>query len=486
MAEASSRWPPWQAYSSHAPSTAPAVEFVSAGGSRRAFVSVVSLELASVRGLHARLLRRRALDVTVACDGEELPKRRGAPSAPAADGSPQVDFPDARFTFFVTRSDAACVVLFKRAVPQAHRRTLEAVRRAGNAATLLLTLTAPLRAAVRRFVKPRTVAVAVVPLEDLRHGGEQSFQLPVLAVPHGMQLAPTARIVDSLQHQRDAAAPSSSVWQTIGAVVVGTAMRAVVVGVDDGSFAGPEVLRVQRGPLQQMRAPLANHWVCAHRNVYSTLAPEERASLTPDELALYAPRLVSWFGYGALGITGGANSAVHVFGQRRTMSAEADPFLYGGRFVTDAAGYLEIEAPEDMQQTAGHYAIRAVMEHDGTVGSGSIFVLEKGTPCVLMDLDGTLNVGDESMTEQMTLDAVWAARFFDARPQKGVLSVCRCWAARGYQLIYLSGRQGGFYNHTRDWLIRHGFPPGPIALTEHIHLAALPGKARQLWSSFSL
>lgn len=37
----------------------------------------------------------------------------------------------------------------------------------------------------------------------------------------------------------------------------------------------------------------------------------------------------------------------------------------------------------------------------------------------------------------------------------------------------------GFYNLTRDWLIRHGFPPGPIALTEHIHLAALPGKARQ-------
>ena len=96
-----------------------------------------------------------------------------------------------------------------------------------------------------------------------------------------------------------------------------------------------------------------------------------------------------------------------------------------------------------------------------------------------MDLDGTLNVGDESMTEQMTLDAVWAAHLFDARPQKGVLSVCRCWAVRGYQILYLSGRQGGFYNLTRDWLVHHGFPPGPIALTEHLHLAALPGKARQ-------
>jgi hypothetical protein len=97
---------------------------------------------------------------------------------------------------------------------------------------------------------------------------------------------------------------------------------------------------------------------------------------------------------------------------------------------------------------------------------------------VLFDLDGTLNVGDEQMVEQMTLDAVWAARLFDARAQKGAASVCRAWAARGYQCIYLSGRQGGFYQHTRRWLVAHGFPAGPIALTEFQLLAALPGKAR--------
>jgi hypothetical protein len=97
---------------------------------------------------------------------------------------------------------------------------------------------------------------------------------------------------------------------------------------------------------------------------------------------------------------------------------------------------------------------------------------------VLFDLDGTLNIGDEMMVEQMTLDAVWAARLFDARAQKGAASVCRAWAARGYQCVYLSGRQGGFYGHTRRWLVAHGFPAGPIALTEFQLLAALPGKAR--------
>ena len=469
------RWPPWQTYAPSA-ANAPRLAFVSAGASRRAFVDSVAVELSSVRGLSPRLLRRRALDVTVACDGEELPKRRGSPGPPTADGAPQVFFSDARFAFFLTRSSAPCVVLFKRAVPQAHRRTLAVVRRGGNAATLLLTLTAPLRAAVRRVVKPRTIAVAVVPLGALRHVGEQTFRLPVLAVPRDVQLEPTARILACLQRQHDAAC---SAWHSVGVVDV-SAKRSRVAGVDDGSYEGPEVLQVQRTAVaSQLRAPLANHWVCAHRNMYCSLAPEERGTLAPDALALRAPRLVSWFGYGLLGLTGGASSAVHVFGQRRDSKPEADPFLYGGRFVTDGAGRLELEAPEDMQAAVGHYAIRAVMERDGSVGEGSLFVLEKGTPCVLMDLDGTLNVGDESMTEQMTLDAVWAAHLFDARPQKGVLSVCRCWAARGYQLAYLSGRQGGFYNHTRNWLIRHGFPPGPIALTEHIHLAALPGKARR-------
>lgn len=300
------------------------------------------------------------------------------------------------------------------------------------------------------------------------------MQLAVLAVPHDIQLEPTSRILACLHDTT-----ISSNWKSIGSANI-SVKQSSVAGTDDGStYEGPEVLHVQHNAVSQLRARSSNHWVCAHRNIYSALLPEERETLTPAQLARRAPRLYSWFGYGMLGMTVGANSAVHVFGQRRDQSAAAaDPFLYAGRYVTDRTGYLEVEAPEDMQHATGHYAIRAVMENDGTIGEGSVFVLERNALCVMMDLDGTLNVGDEAMTQQMTLDAVWAAQHFDARPQKGVLSVCRAWASRGYQLVYLSGRQGGFYNLTRAWLVRHGFPPGPVALTEHLHLAALPGKAR--------
>lgn len=64
-------------------------------------------------------------------------------------------------------------------------------------------------------------------------------------------------------------------------------------------------------------------------------------------------------------------------------------------------------------------------------------------------------------------------RSYDLKQRANALSVCRAWAAKGYQVIYLSGRQGSAYNMTAQWLIRHGYPPGPIHLTR-THLPTLP------------
>ena len=61
----------------------------------------------------------------------------------------------------------------------------------------------------------------------------------------------------------------------------------------------------------------------------------------------------------------------------------------------------------------------------------------------------------------------------DIKKRRGGLTMLRLFAAKGFLPIYLSGRQGSFYNLTRDWLIRHSFPPGPIHLT-HSHKPTLP------------
>jgi hypothetical protein len=101
--------------------------------------------------------------------------------------------------------------------------------------------------------------------------------------------------------------------------------------------------------------------VCSHNNIFCVLTAEERATLSPAELALRTPRLYSYYGYGLLG-GGAAHAAVHLFGQRRDATPETDVFRYGGRFVTDERGCIEVAAPEDMQGVAGHYALRAVLE----------------------------------------------------------------------------------------------------------------------------
>merc|ERR1712216_1036209 len=99
---------------------------------------------------------------------------------------------------------------------------------------------------------------------------------------------------------------------------------------------------------------------------------------------------------------------------------------------TDSKGMLRYECPQEMYQTPGHYAVRAVVAEDNTIGHGSVFMLEKGTRTVVFDLDGTVNVGDEQMVGQMVYDFVGQARAFDAKSSPNGLSMCRYWAAMGY------------------------------------------------------
>ena len=215
------RWPPWRAYGdavSHL-GGAPVVRFEECGASSRAFIGHLFVSVHWAHGrVRPRALRRREVDVSVACDCEEAPKRVSAVSceqheqthvqtAPTSSDALGALQPPAgamvlsrcEYHFFPLRSGAAAVVLFKRAVPRSTRSTMTGMRRAGNAATLVLAAIAPLRFAVRRLSKPRTVAVAVLPLATLREaarrgedtGRLRTLLLDLLAVPPPWQLSST-------------------------------------------------------------------------------------------------------------------------------------------------------------------------------------------------------------------------------------------------------------------------------------------------------
>ena len=62
---------------------------------------------------------------------------------------------------------------------------------------------------------------------------------------------------------------------------------------------------------------------------------------------------------------------------------------------------------------------------------------------------------------------------------EGAVTLCRAWYAKGYLPIYLSGRQGSFYNFTRDWCVKKELPPGPIVLTD-THKVTQPQKKKKM------
>jgi hypothetical protein len=373
-----SHWPPWHAYREAAQperTGAPDVAFVrpsgDAGGSGggRAFIALLRVNVLWASGLYPRALRRRELDVSVACDCDEAPKRRGAfiaRSSGAAESPPPppelppppgaMFFDGAEYMFFPLHSSACALVLFKRVVPRSTGRAMTAVRRAGNAATLLLTATAPLRAAVRRFTKPRTVAVAVLPLALLRaHAARgvdvtqlQTLRLTLYALPRHHQLASAdtlvalferamahdaARAADGdaarsnapnacsrftamLQRRlsgvmgtrdevRKAAAPDiTSECELLGAVWISASVEYLRGTRDGGGYEGPARLVVApsskavvaKKPQLVLASQLANHWVCSHQNVYCVLNAEQRAALAPQEREERTPRLYCFFG----------------------------------------------------------------------------------------------------------------------------------------------------------------------------------------------
>eukprot|EP01025_Chloroclados_australasicus_P011072 TRINITY_DN147_c1_g1_i3.p1 TRINITY_DN147_c1_g1~~TRINITY_DN147_c1_g1_i3.p1 ORF type:complete len:802 (+),score=62.20 TRINITY_DN147_c1_g1_i3:219-2624(+) len=165
---------------------------------------------------------------------------------------------------------------------------------------------------------------------------------------------------------------------------------------------------------------------------------------------------------------------------------EQDAHCPSGRFLgnyrTDNRGLLtEVPLPDQILQKASHYNIMAFLPEDNTFAKGSLFMLQPNTPCVVFDLDGTITVGDKEVVTQFALNALGGSlaigdslpKNYDLKPRHHALTVVRMWAAKGYQPIYLSGRQGSFYNLTLEWLMKHGYPPGPIHLTR-THMPTLP------------
>eukprot|EP01026_Neomeris_dumetosa_P070933 TRINITY_DN712_c0_g1_i2.p1 TRINITY_DN712_c0_g1~~TRINITY_DN712_c0_g1_i2.p1 ORF type:complete len:599 (-),score=58.43 TRINITY_DN712_c0_g1_i2:1196-2992(-) len=76
----------------------------------------------------------------------------------------------------------------------------------------------------------------------------------------------------------------------------------------------------------------------------------------------------------------------------------ADTAHFLGNYKTDNKGLLEeVSLPESIYGTPGHYNVTAFLPEDNTFAKGSLFMLKRGTPCIVFDLDGTITVGDKEV-----------------------------------------------------------------------------------------
>ncbi len=98
----------------------------------------------------------------------------------------------------------------------------------------------------------------------------------------------------------------------------------------------------------------------------------------------------------------------------------------------------------------------AVLEPEPSCGIHNTYNLAAGTKVVFTDIDGTMTLSDDELIEQISN--------FDHDPAEklGSVALTQAWAAKGYQLIYLTARPHMFRTETRQWLIDHGYADGPI------------------------
>lgn len=143
-----------------------------------------------------------------------------------------------------------------------------------------------------------------------------------------------------------------------------------------------------------------------------------------------------------------------------------NPYMKVFRDLTsNSEGHVVKAIPRPWCAKPDLYNVRLTVPSDHTTGMGQIFCLRPGTPCVLFDCDGTLTTGDEEVVKQFMLGVVSLDDIYDPMAQPGAASCCRLWAAKGYQCVYLSGRAGSHHQMSNNWLMSHGFPPGPVHLT---------------------
>lgn len=139
-----------------------------------------------------------------------------------------------------------------------------------------------------------------------------------------------------------------------------------------------------------------------------------------------------------------------------------------GESLTDDDGRSALKISAANNPGVGIYNIRQFMKGDGSSVSSRLTVAPSGSRLVVFDVDGTLTIGDDELANEMK------AIYFDElvsgkrtpKPYPDAAALTKAWQAKGYLVVYITGRPYWLAEITRDWLKAQGCAEGHLHTTD--------------------
>ena len=141
---------------------------------------------------------------------------------------------------------------------------------------------------------------------------------------------------------------------------------------------------------------------------------------------------------------------------------------------TSAPGQYEIDL--GIRSFEGESRIEyAVLNAESSCASHSIYELSSGRNVVLADIDETMTIADEEIFLQISDES------YDQVEKPFSVELTQAWAAKGYQMIYLTARPHIFRAETRAWLALHGYAEGPMITAPELVLGDAARQYKREW-----
>eukprot|EP01121_Diplochlamys_sp_Union-15-3_P003035 TRINITY_DN1286_c0_g1_i3.p1 TRINITY_DN1286_c0_g1~~TRINITY_DN1286_c0_g1_i3.p1 ORF type:complete len:716 (-),score=103.51 TRINITY_DN1286_c0_g1_i3:85-2193(-) len=232
---------------------------------------------------------------------------------------------------------------------------------------------------------------------------------------------------------------------------------------DSGNYLLPNLFPHSK----RAKTPLQHMIGSTKVTIKKFLSPNHRCGA--DKIILFgsteSDETVEIDGYFRYSVTSLKQEAVDLWIQEPDYYGPLGAWKHMGESHTDKeSGKVVFKVPKSHFDKLGRYPIQMIVKRDHSVASGNVWVLKPKTQVVVYDIDGTLTIGDQELIKQLTVDNLNVE--YNPRIRNGTVAMVRAWFAKGYLPVYLSGRAGTYYNLTRVWLIKKGFPPGIIGHTD--------------------